>query len=96
MARHLFDLTGQRDVLLDRLGELDMPTLVMWGALDYVLPAYQAPHAVRRLRRGRLAMFPGCGHLPHVEHPARFAQVLGEFLTEHRNQGEYRDQHPAA
>ena len=90
MARALFELTGQREVLVDRLGELEMPTLVIWGALDYVLPAYQAPHAVSRLRRGRLEMFPSCGHLPHVEHPARFAQVLGRFLTEHQNQAEHR------
>jgi len=96
MARALFDLTGQREVLVGRLGELDMPTLVVWGALDYVLPAYQARHAVSRLRRGRLEMFPGCGHLPHVERPARFAQVLGGFLTEHRNQVEHRNQPPAA
>ena len=35
---------------------------------------------------GRLSMFPDCGHLPHVEQPARFAAVLGDWLTEHREQ----------
>jgi len=31
-------------------------------------------------------MLPHCGHLPHVEQPARFAAVLGDWLTEHREQ----------
>lgn len=84
MARALFDVTGQREVLLDQLHTLTMPTLVVWGACDYVLPAYQAQAAVDRLPRGRLALFPDCGHLPHVECPDRFAAVLSEFLTEHQ------------
>jgi len=32
-----------------------------------------------------LSMFPDCGHLPHVEHPERFAAVLSDWLTEHRD-----------
>lgn len=84
-ARALFDVSGQREVLLDHLHTLTMPTLVVWGGCDYVLPAYQAQAAVDRLPRGRLSLFPGCGHLPHVERPERFAAVLGEFLTAHQH-----------
>jgi pimeloyl-ACP methyl ester carboxylesterase len=82
MARALFDANGQREVLLDQLPTLDMPTLVAWGASDYVLPAHQAHHAVALLPRGRLSMFPDCGHLPHVERPEQFAAVLTDWLTE--------------
>ncbi|MFZ0119837.1 MAG: alpha/beta fold hydrolase [Pseudonocardiaceae bacterium] len=85
MARALFDVTGQREVLLDRLHTLVMPTLVVWGACDYVLPAYQAHAAMNRLPAGQLSVFPDCGHLPHVECPDRFAAVLSEFLTEHQH-----------
>jgi pimeloyl-ACP methyl ester carboxylesterase len=87
MARALFDVTGQREVLLDQLHTLVMPTLVVWGACDYVLPAYQAQAAVDRLPAGQLSVFPDCGHLPHVECPDRFAAVLSEFLTEHEHPG---------
>jgi pimeloyl-ACP methyl ester carboxylesterase len=93
MARALFDLNGQREVLVDQLHTLMMPTLVIWGACDYVLPVYQAQAAVDRLPRGRLALFPDCGHLPHVECPDRFTAVLNEFLTEHRYP--YRGAHRA-
>jgi pimeloyl-ACP methyl ester carboxylesterase len=87
MARALFDVSGQREVLLDQLRTLAMPTLVVWGACDYVLPAYQAQTAVDRLPAGRLSVFPDGGHLPHLECPDRFAAVLSEFLTEHQHPG---------
>ena len=83
MARALFDANGQREVLLDRLHNLAMPTLVIWGTCDYVVPAFQARAAVDRLPNGRLALLAGCGHLPHVERPTRFAAVLGRWLAEH-------------
>jgi hypothetical protein len=74
-ARALFDATGQRQILLDRLPAVTAPTLVIWGGCDYVLPAHQAQSAVGLLPHGRLALLPDCGHLPHVEHPDRFAAV---------------------
>jgi pimeloyl-ACP methyl ester carboxylesterase len=85
MARALFDVTGQREVMLDRLPTLTMPTLVVWGGRDYLLPASQAQAAVDRLPHGRLALFADCGHLPHVECPDRFGTVLSEWLAEHHD-----------
>ena len=85
MARALFDATGQREVLLDRLHTLTIPTLVVWGECDYVLPAFHARAAVDRLPHGRLSLFTDCGHLPHVERPDQFAAVLIEWLTEHED-----------
>lgn len=70
------DLTGQREVSLDELPQLAMPTLVIWGALDGVFPPRQAPAAVERLPNGRLAVIPACGHLPHVEAPEEFVGAL--------------------
>ena len=76
------DPAGQRksEVLLDELPRLNVPTLVVWGALDRVVPTRHARDAVTRLRHGRLEIIPGCGHLPHVECPERFAQILNGFL----------------
>ncbi len=84
-ARALFDASGQRQILLDRLPELTQPTLVVWGGCDYVLPAHQGRVAVDLLPRGRLTVLPDCGHLPHVEQPGQFAAVLGAWLHEHRD-----------
>jgi 4,5:9,10-diseco-3-hydroxy-5,9,17-trioxoandrosta-1(10),2-diene-4-oate hydrolase len=85
MARALFSSTGQRQILLDRLPSITAPTLVVWGGCDYVLPVSQAQVAVNLLPNGRLAVLPDCGHLPHIESPARFTDVLGSWLAEHRD-----------
>jgi 2-hydroxy-6-oxonona-2,4-dienedioate hydrolase len=72
--------SGQREVLRDRLAELAMPTLIVWGARDRVVPLAQARDAVGRLRRGHLAVIPDCGHVPQIERPELFLQALGSFL----------------
>ncbi len=71
---------GQREVLVDRLGLLGMPTLVVWGERDRVFPERQATEAVVRFREGSLALIPNCGHMPHVECPDRFLAALDGFL----------------
>jgi pimeloyl-ACP methyl ester carboxylesterase len=75
-------IRGQREVLLDRLPDLQTPVLVVWGERDRVLPPSQAHEAITRLPNGSLELMPNCGHLPQVEHPDRFAAVLGRFLGE--------------
>ena len=75
-------LGGQREVLLDRLPTLEMPTLVVWGTSDRVLPISQAREASDRLQQSSLELIPNCGHLPHVEHPDRFVAAFDRFLGE--------------
>ena len=76
------DPLGQREVLLDRLPSLQMPTLLVWGERDRILPASQARPALARLQKGSLEIIPDCGHLPHVEWPDRFVGALGGFLRD--------------
>jgi 2-hydroxy-6-oxonona-2,4-dienedioate hydrolase len=71
---------GQREVMVDRLGLLETPTLVVWGERDRVFPRFQAKRSVVRLRDGSLALIPDCGHMPHVECPDRFLGALDGFL----------------
>ena len=80
VLRALVDPKGQREVLVDRLLSLTIPTLVVWGARDRVFPESHAREAVVRLREGSLALIPDCGHMPHVECPDRFLAVLDRFL----------------
>jgi pimeloyl-ACP methyl ester carboxylesterase len=80
VLRTLVSPLGQREVLVDRLPSLKIPTLVVWGERDRVFPRSQAKRAVARLQEGSLALIPDCGHMPHVECPDRFLAVLDEFL----------------
>ena len=78
--RRLVGVRGQREVVVGQLGALTMPTLVIWGARDAVLPVSQAYRAVHRLPRGELAVIRDAGHAPHVERPAEFLAALQRFL----------------
>jgi pimeloyl-ACP methyl ester carboxylesterase len=80
--RSTINLAGQREVLLDRLHLLQMPTLIVWGTEDRVFPYWQAKDAAARLQNGSLKLIPSCGHLPHVEQPKRFVSTLEEFLRD--------------
>lgn len=78
--RAQFDPGGQREVLLDRLPSLEIPTLVVWGESDRIFPVSQAREAVAHLQKGTLELLPDCGHLPHVERPGHFVAALERFL----------------
>ena len=76
------DMGGQREVLVDQLPHLGMPTLIIWGKRDRVFPYTQGQKAASRLRQGVLELHPECGHLPHVEQPQWVVSTLGEFLSD--------------
>jgi 4,5:9,10-diseco-3-hydroxy-5,9,17-trioxoandrosta-1(10),2-diene-4-oate hydrolase len=72
---------AQRAPMLDALPQLQMPTLVVWGANDAILPQVQAHAAVKRLRQGYLVIIPNCGHVVPVERPEALTAALQEFLA---------------
>jgi pimeloyl-ACP methyl ester carboxylesterase len=80
-ARAQVGPAGQRVVRADRLSELRVPTLIVWGERDRILPIQHAEEAVRRLPHGRLEINPECGHMPHVECPTLFVALLEGFLA---------------
>ena len=73
-------LRGQREVLVGRLAQLEVPTILVWGTRDRVLPYSQAKEAVSRLQEGSLELISDCGHSPHIEQPERFVSGLSRFL----------------
>jgi pimeloyl-ACP methyl ester carboxylesterase len=78
--RTTINMAGQREVLLDQLPHLKVPTLIVWGTEDRVFPYWQAKDAAARLQNGSLKLIPNCGHLPHVEQPKQFISILSGFL----------------
>ena len=81
--REVIRLRGQKALLLDRLPALTMPTLVVWGDEDRLLPSAHAHAAAVRLVNGRATVIPGAGHLPQLEAPERFVDEVLTFLAEH-------------
>ncbi|HLN65453.1 MAG TPA: alpha/beta fold hydrolase [Symbiobacteriaceae bacterium] len=66
----------------ERLRDVQMPALLIWGTDDQVVPLAHGRRLAEELH-GRLVTFEGCGHLPYAERPEAFHQVVIPFVTEH-------------
>jgi pimeloyl-ACP methyl ester carboxylesterase len=80
--RSVVDWRGQVVTMLDRCYlARDMPTLLVWGARDAVIPVSHAYLAHQAMPGSRLEVFDGAGHFPHHTDPKRFVRVLRDFLV---------------
>jgi len=80
--RSVVDLGGQHVSAHDRLPlAADIPTLIVWGDSDAIIPVHHADAARETLPTSRVEIFEGSGHYPHCEDPARFAAVLADFIA---------------
>ncbi|MDO3704917.1 alpha/beta fold hydrolase [Micromonospora sp. C28SCA-DRY-2] len=70
-----------REELLTELARLDVPTLVVWGDRDLILPAAHLDAARTRLPRARTHLFTDCGHMPQIECAEEFSRLLVDFWT---------------
>ena len=57
------------------------PTLIMWGTHDRVLPAHHIDEARRVYPHAEVHLLSGVGHMPQIECPQRFADLLLPFLA---------------
>jgi pimeloyl-ACP methyl ester carboxylesterase len=80
--RSVIDPAGQRVSARDRLYlAADMPTLIVWGEKDSVIPVEHARVAHELMPGSRLELFPDCGHFVPIEAPDAFVDVLEDFLS---------------
>ncbi len=66
--------------LLDKLGAIKVPTLIIWGKQDAIIPVSHAHIAAQKIPGARLEIFDKCGHIPMYEQPDKFNQLVLEFL----------------
>jgi 2-succinyl-6-hydroxy-2,4-cyclohexadiene-1-carboxylate synthase len=74
--------TGVQEPLWDRLGELDMPVLLVAGEDDARFAALAGRMAEAIGPNARVALIPGAGHAAHLEQPDAFCALLGHRSTE--------------
>jgi pimeloyl-ACP methyl ester carboxylesterase len=65
-----------------RLKEIAVPTLIIWGDLDF--PHLQERCALlgKRIKGAKSELMPGTAHLPNLEQPKQFNALLERFLSE--------------
>jgi pimeloyl-ACP methyl ester carboxylesterase len=62
------------------LHRIDVPTHIIWGADDRVIPQAYAAALKELIAGATVATLPGCAHLPHVEQPQAFASEVSQFI----------------
>ena len=79
--RGIIDPGGQMVNALDRLYlAAHLPTLIIWGDQDGIIPVEHAYAAHEAIETSRLEILEGVGHFPHVESPEVFTDVLLDFM----------------
>jgi pimeloyl-ACP methyl ester carboxylesterase len=80
-VRSVIDPTGQRINACDRLYLASkMPSLIVWGRRDRIIPVEHAQPAHEAMPGSRLELFEEAGHFPHLDDPLRFARTLEGFF----------------
>jgi pimeloyl-ACP methyl ester carboxylesterase len=80
-TRAVIDPGGQSVSAHDYLPDAaPIPTLVVWGTKDRMIPAWHAASATSSIEHCRVELFQGAGHFPHLDDPDRFAALVREFV----------------
>ncbi|MGZ5406403.1 MAG: alpha/beta fold hydrolase [Aeromicrobium sp.] len=81
-TRAVIDTGGQSVSAHDYLPDaLPIPTLIVWGSGDRMIPAWHAMSAQDSIPGCRIELFEGAGHFPHLDEPDRFAELLRDFIA---------------
>jgi pimeloyl-ACP methyl ester carboxylesterase len=67
--------------LAKRVPEIKVPTLIIWGGQDRLIPPDQGQRFNREIAGSQLRMFDALGHVPQEEDPAATVAVFKEFLA---------------
>lgn len=82
-ARAVIDPGGQTISATPRLHlAATVPTMIVWGAKDRMIPSWHAVNAHQAIEGSRLEIFERAGHFPHLEEPERFVSLLSKFMHE--------------
>jgi pimeloyl-ACP methyl ester carboxylesterase len=79
--RSVIDVSGQAVSAHDRLYLASrLPTLIVWGGKDHIIPKEHAVAAHEALPGSQLMIFARAGHFPHAEEPHHFVDAVTEFV----------------
>jgi pimeloyl-ACP methyl ester carboxylesterase len=79
-VRAVIEPGGQRVSANSRLSlAAVLPTLIVWGRRDSIIPVSHGAAAHEAMPRSRLEVFERSGHMPHDDDPYRFAKILTDF-----------------
>ena len=69
------------ELITSKLSSISVPTLIIWGSRDPVIPINHADNFVSAIQDCQFFRMDGCGHTPYVQDPCTFASKVLEFLN---------------
>ena len=72
------------DALTTRIPGVSVPTLILWGGRDRLIPLAAGRRFAQDIANSRLQIFDDLGHVPHEEDPVRTLAATNVFLAEKR------------
>jgi pimeloyl-ACP methyl ester carboxylesterase len=69
------------DAICARYPTIDVPTLIVWGAHDAIVPLACGERLHRAIPQSRLVVVENAGHMPHEETPGPVRRAIEEFLA---------------
>lgn len=75
--------SAKKDNLKDLLGQIKVPTLLLWGEDDQVTTMEVAEMFHKLIPNSQLVTIKKCGHAPMIEHPEWFSEEVRKFLKKH-------------
>jgi triacylglycerol lipase len=64
----------------DKVAAINIPTLVVWGGNDPVVPLADGQDYAAKIPGAKLVIVPKCGHAPSIERPVEFMAAVEPFL----------------
>ena len=68
-----------------RYKEIEVPTLLIWGEHDKIIPLFIGKRFDKEIPNSELHIFPECGHVPQEEKPDKVVKVIREFMKSIQN-----------
>jgi pimeloyl-ACP methyl ester carboxylesterase len=76
-------IANNRVKFIDKVGQIDVPVLVVTGADDKIVPPEDTEKFSKLLKYSRLVVINNCGHIPHEEDPQVFVHAVVNFIEEY-------------
>lgn len=70
------------DSIIQRIPNIKIPTLVLWGHNDPVIPIEHAHRFHQEIVNSKLEVIQQCGHVPHEEKPEQVASSIIQFFKD--------------
>jgi 4,5:9,10-diseco-3-hydroxy-5,9,17-trioxoandrosta-1(10),2-diene-4-oate hydrolase len=68
--------------ITEKLSKIIGPTILIWVRHDLMILIYCARDFVTLIRDCRFEIMENCGHIPHLEEPEKFSNIIIDFLTQ--------------